>query len=97
MPFGWIRDLDRPDEAVPCPMHEEPLHLVPERLRPIVAERLNGHPDEIGFHAVESPHYVTDIHATLMQQLGLDASRLDVPGQQRLEIDYGHPINEIIA
>ncbi len=57
----------------------------------------HGTTDEIGFHAVESPHYVTDIHATLMQQLGLDARRLDVPGQQRLEIDYGHPINEIIA
>ena len=22
--FGWIRDLDRPDEVVPTPMHEEP-------------------------------------------------------------------------
>src|SRR5436190_7792997 len=27
--FGWIRDLDQPHDVVPCPMHEEPLHLVP--------------------------------------------------------------------
>ena len=58
---------------------------------------VHGATDEIGFHAEEHPHYVTDIHATLLQQLGLDPRRLDVPGQQRLEIDYGHPIKEIIA
>ncbi len=58
---------------------------------------VHGATDEIGFHAEEDPHYVTDIHATLMQQLGLDARRLEVPGHKRIEIDFGHPINEIIA
>jgi len=57
----------------------------------------HGTTDEIGFHADEHPHYVTDIHATLMQQLGLDARRLEVPGQKRLEIDFGSPIREIIS
>ncbi|HWB14168.1 MAG TPA: DUF1501 domain-containing protein [Pirellulales bacterium] len=57
----------------------------------------HGATDEIGFHAVEHPHYVTDVHATLMRQLGLDARRLEVPGHKRLEIDYGEPIEEIIA
>jgi hypothetical protein len=57
----------------------------------------HGATDEIGFHAEEHPHYVTDIHATLMQQLGLDPRRLEVPGHKRLEIDFGHPITEIIA
>ena len=57
----------------------------------------HGATDEIGFHAEQDPHYVTDIHATLMQQLGLDARRLEVPGHKRLEIDFGHPIKEIIA
>jgi hypothetical protein len=56
-----------------------------------------GATDDLGFHAVEDRHYVTDIHATLMQQLGLDPRRLAVPGRQRLDIDFGHPINEIIA
>ena len=32
-----------------------------------------------------------------MHQLGIDPRRLDVPGRKRLEIDYGHPIREIIA
>ena len=58
---------------------------------------IHGATDEIGFHAVESPHYVTDVHATIMQQLGLDARRLELPNHKRLEIDYGTPITEIIA
>ena len=57
----------------------------------------HGATDEIGFHAEENPHYVTDIHATLLQQLGIDSRRLNLAGQQRLEIEYGHPIDEIIA
>jgi uncharacterized protein (DUF1501 family) len=57
----------------------------------------HGTTDEIGFHAEEHPHYVTDIHATIMQQLGIDARRLEHPDHKRLEIDYGHPIKEIIA
>ena len=58
---------------------------------------VHGATDELGFHAVEDRHYVTDIHATVMKQLGLDPRRLEVPGRKRLEVDYGHPIEEIIA
>ena len=58
---------------------------------------VHGATDELGFHAVEDRHYVTDIHATVMKQLGLNPHRLEVPGRKRLEIDYGNPINEIIA
>ncbi len=58
---------------------------------------VHGATDEIGFHAVENRHYVTDIHATVLHQLGLDAHRLEVPGRKRLEMDYGKPIAEIIA
>ena len=39
--YGWIRDLDQPDEEVPCPMHEEPLHLVPLDLRWLISNELN--------------------------------------------------------
>jgi len=58
---------------------------------------VHGSTDEIGFHAEESPHYVTDVHATIMKQLGLDARRLEVPGHKRLDVDYGEPIHEILA
>jgi hypothetical protein len=58
---------------------------------------VHGATDPIGFHAIENRHYVTDIHATVMHQLGLDPRRLEVPGRRRLDIDYGQPIKEILA
>lgn len=58
---------------------------------------VHGATDELGFHAVENRHYVTDLHATVLHQLGLDPRRLEVPGRKRLEIDFGKPIREIIA
>jgi hypothetical protein len=57
----------------------------------------HGATDEIGFHAVEDRHYVTDIHATVLHQLGLDPRRLEVPGHKRLDIDFGKPIHQIVA
>ena len=57
----------------------------------------HGATDELGFHAVQDRHYVTDIHATLMHLLGLDARRLEVPGRKRLEVDYGNVIKEILT
>jgi hypothetical protein len=57
----------------------------------------HGATDELGFHAVENRHYVTDIHATVLHQLGLDPRKLEIPGRKRLEIDYGKPILEILA
>jgi hypothetical protein len=58
---------------------------------------VHGSTDEIGFYAADSPHYVTDIHATVLQQLGLDPLKLEIPGRRRLEIEIGRPIWEIIA
>ncbi|QDS87857.1 hypothetical protein EC9_20400 [Rosistilla ulvae] len=58
---------------------------------------VHGATDEIGFHAVEDRHYVTDIHATILKQLGLDSRKLEIPGRKRLEIDHGKPIDQIIA
>jgi hypothetical protein len=57
----------------------------------------HGATDEIGFHAVEDRHYVTDIHATILQLLGLDSRRLEIPGRKRLDIDHGQPIRAIMA
>ncbi len=57
----------------------------------------HGATDEIGFHAAEDRHYVTDVHATVLHQLGLDARRLEVPGHKRLEMDFGAPIRQLLA
>ena len=57
----------------------------------------HGATDEIGFHAVEHRHYITDLHATVLQQLGLDSRQLEIPGRKRLEIDHGTPIRAIIG
>ena len=58
---------------------------------------VHGATDEIGFHASQDRHYVTDIHATILHQLGLDSRRLEIPGRKRLDIDHGRPIHAIIA
>ena len=57
----------------------------------------HGSTDEIGFHAVDSPHYVTDLHATVLRLMGLDSHRLEVPGRKRLDMDHGRAIEGIIA
>ena len=56
----------------------------------------HGATDELGFHAVQDRHYVTDIHATVLHQLGLDPRRLAIPGRKRLERDYGQPIQAVL-
>ena len=58
--------------------------------------QVHGSTDELGFHAAEHPHYVTDIHATILHQLGLDPRQLEVPGRKRLERDFGEVIREIL-
>lgn len=58
---------------------------------------VHGATDELGFHAIENRHYVTDIHATILRQLGLDSRKLELPSHKRLEIDHGEPILDIIA
>src|SRR5689334_13082706 len=48
----------------------------------IAGERpMHGATDEIGFHAVEQRLYITDIHATVIHQMGLDPRKLEVPGE----------------
>jgi hypothetical protein len=56
----------------------------------------HGATDELGFHAVEDRHYVTDIHATVLHQLGLDSRRLEIPGRKRLDLDHGEEIRAIL-
>ncbi len=58
---------------------------------------VHGATDELGFHALEPGHYVTDMHATVLHLLGLDGRRLEVPGRRRLNVDFGEPIREIMV
>jgi uncharacterized protein (DUF1501 family) len=58
---------------------------------------VHGATDELGFHAVEHRHYVTDVHATVLHLLGLDSHRLEIPGRKRLAVEHGTPIREILA
>ncbi len=58
---------------------------------------IHGATDEFGFHAVEHPHYVTDVHATVLHLLGVDSRRLVIPGRQRLDMDHGQVMREVIA
>ena len=57
----------------------------------------HGVTDELGFHAVENRHYITDIHATVLHCLGLDSHRLEIPGRKRLDMDHGAKIDQILA
>jgi serine protein kinase len=48
--YGWREEgLDGVATYVDCPMHEEPLHLIPAEFRPAVVETLNGAPESNGF------------------------------------------------
>ena len=58
---------------------------------------IHGATDELGFHAIEPGHYVTDMHATVLHLMGLDGRRLEVPGRKRLDMDHGSPIKEIFG
>jgi hypothetical protein len=58
---------------------------------------VHGATDELGYHALGDGHYVTDLHATVLHLLGLDNTRLEIPGRKRLEIDRGKVIHDILA
>lgn len=58
---------------------------------------VHGATDELGYHAVEPGHYVTDLHATVLHLLGLDLRRLEVPGRKRLDVDHGTVIGDILT
>jgi hypothetical protein len=57
----------------------------------------HGATDELGYHAVEDAHYVTDVHATINHLMGINPRKLEVPGHKRLDRDYGHVIKDILA
>ncbi len=60
---------------------------------------VHGGTDEVGYKAVDSPHYYSDLHATILHQLGLDPKKMEVQalGRTMRLIEEGSPIKEIIS
>jgi len=60
---------------------------------------VHGGTDEVGYKAVDSPHYYSDLHATILHQLGLNHKKLEVQalGRTMRLVEAGGPIKEIIA
>ncbi|MCA9151282.1 MAG: DUF1501 domain-containing protein [Planctomycetales bacterium] len=56
---------------------------------------VHGATDEVGYRAVEEPHYIADLQATILNQLGLDAHDMEIQlrGQPlKLVEDQAEPI-----
>jgi hypothetical protein len=60
---------------------------------------VHGATDDVGFKAVESPHYYSDLHATILHQLGLDHKRMErsILGRTMRLVEKGEPIAEILT
>ena len=53
-----------------------------------------------GFHAIENRHYVTDVHATVLHQMGLDPNKLTYffsgLDQKLVGVEGAEPIKQIV-
>lgn len=60
---------------------------------------VHGGTDEVGYKAEDSPHYYSDLHATILHQLGLDHQEMEVHvlGRTMRLVEEGGPIRQIIA
>jgi hypothetical protein len=38
---------------------------------------VEGSTDEVGYKAVENPHYISDLQATILRQVGLNYKKMD--------------------
>jgi hypothetical protein len=61
---------------------------------------IHGSTDDVGYHAVENRHYISDLQATILHQVGLDHRKMTVTVNNRpihlIEEGFG-PIREILA
>ena len=60
---------------------------------------VHGGTDEVGYKAVDSPHYYSDLHATILNQFGLDYKKMEyefVGRTFRLVEEGGGPIKAIL-
>jgi hypothetical protein len=60
---------------------------------------VHGATDDVGYKAVEQPHYYSDLHATILRQLGLSPKRMEIEvvGRTMKLIEEGGPITEIVS
>ena len=60
---------------------------------------IHGATDDFGYKAVDHPHYYSDLHATVLRQLGLDHRKMEVvvSGRTMRLVEEGHgPIREVL-
>lgn len=61
--------------------------------------QVHGSTDEVGYHAVEHRHYISDLQATILSRLGLDHKKMEIEIQGRpvrLVEEGSKPILEIL-
>jgi hypothetical protein len=63
---------------------------------------VHGATDDVGYKAVESPHYYSDLHATILHLLGLDHEKMEIQVLGRtmrlVEVEDGEgPIEAILS
>ena len=60
---------------------------------------VHGATDEVGYKAEADPHYYSDLNATILHQLGIDHTKMELPalGPVSRLVEKGGPIMEIIG
>jgi Protein of unknown function (DUF1501) len=61
---------------------------------------VHGATDDVGYKAVENRHYYSDLHATILRQLGLDYKKMEISvvgRTMKLVEEGGGPILDILA
>jgi hypothetical protein len=60
---------------------------------------VHGATDEVGYKAEVDPHYYSDLNATILHQLGLDHTKMELPalGPVSRLVEKGGPIWEVIG
>ena len=60
---------------------------------------VHGGTDEVGYKAEENPHYYSDLHATILHQIGLNHKKMEVEtlGRTMRLVEEGGPIKEVIS
>jgi hypothetical protein len=61
---------------------------------------VHGATDDVGYKAVQDPHYYSDLHATILRQLGLDHRKMEVAvsGRPVRLVEEGNgPITQVLA
>ena len=61
---------------------------------------VHGSTDEVGYKAEQDPHYYSDLHATILRQMGLDHKKLEVTVRgrpMRLVEEGSGPITAVLA